>query len=247
MLIRTALFLCSLPAFAQVDPKALIRSSPITVTPALLACAVGVLKDGKFIHQQGYGYANLDYDFPLTSKSVFDIGSPPSSSLPSPFCCSKKTASSRLKIPSANTSRSFPITERPSPSITCLLTPAASAIIWHSANSPVTAPTISLPIPKWSPCSPAKNLNFKPGDEFLYSNSGYFLVSQIVVRVSGQTLPQFLEARVFEPLGMTKTHSHEDHTRIVKNRPTGYELENGKIKISMSTLDMVGDGGIYHD
>ena len=159
--------------------------------PGPPGCAVGVLKDGKFIHQQGYGYANFDYDFPLTSKSVFDIGSPPSSSLPSPFCCSKKTASSRLKIPSANTSRSSPITERPSPSITCLLTPAASAIIWHSANSPVTALTISLPIPKWSPCSPAKKSKLQIWRRISLSNSGYFLVSQIVVRVSGQPCHSF--------------------------------------------------------
>src|SRR6185503_13261523 len=64
--------------------------------------------------------------------------------------------------------------------------------------------------------------NFEPGSEYLYSNSGYFLLSQIVKRVSGMTLARFARQRVFEPLGMRDTHIHDDHTLIVPLRATGY-------------------------
>ena len=50
-----------------------------------------------------------------------------------------------------------------------------------------------------------KELNFKPGSEFLYSNSGYFLLSQIVKRASGKTLREYADEIMFKPLGMTRT------------------------------------------
>ncbi len=79
MLLRTALLLCSLPAFAQVDAQAIRAFFADYDHPGSPGCAVGVLKDGNFIHQQGYGFANLDYDLPLTSKTF------PNSARLSPF------------------------------------------------------------------------------------------------------------------------------------------------------------------
>jgi len=91
-----------------------------------------------------------------------------------------------------------------------------------------------------------QELNFTPGTEHLYSNTGYFLLSQIVQIVTDQTLSEWSDENMFRPLNMTSTHFHDDHTHIVENRADGYESsENGAFKISMTILDMVGDGGIY--
>ena len=91
-----------------------------------------------------------------------------------------------------------------------------------------------------------KDLNFSPGEEYLYSNSGYWLLGQIVNKVSGENMAEFAQKEIFEPLGMSNTHFHNDHTKIVKNRASGY-VPNGKgsYQISMTTLDMIGDGGIF--
>jgi CubicO group peptidase (beta-lactamase class C family) len=87
--------------------------------------------------------------------------------------------------------------------------------------------------------------NFAPGSEYLYSNTGFFLLSVIVKRVSGQTLPEFLQARIFGPLGMVHTHSHDDHTLIVPNRATGYApRDSGGYRISMSNFEQTGDGAV---
>lgn len=91
-----------------------------------------------------------------------------------------------------------------------------------------------------------QELNFPPGTEFLYSNTGYFLLSQIVQIVTQQSLSEWAEENMFQPLGMTSTHFHDDHTHIVENRADGYaSSDSDAFKISMTILDMVGDGGIF--
>jgi CubicO group peptidase (beta-lactamase class C family) len=88
--------------------------------------------------------------------------------------------------------------------------------------------------------------NFLPGDEFLYSNSGYFLLGEIVRRASGASLRRFSHDRIFQPLGMSHTHFHDDHTETVAQRASGYaQRDDGTWRIDMTTLDMVGDGGVF--
>lgn len=90
-----------------------------------------------------------------------------------------------------------------------------------------------------------KGLNFVPGDEHLYSNSGYFLLGVIVSRVSGKSLDAFAQEHIFKLLGMKSTHFHEDYTMVVKKRADGHvESENG-FKILNTTLNHVGDGGVF--
>ncbi|KFA91922.1 hypothetical protein Q664_18705 [Archangium violaceum Cb vi76] len=59
-------------------------------------------------------------------------------------------------------------------------------------------------------------LNFEPGAEFLYNNTGYTLLAVIVKRVSGKPPRSFADERIFRPLGMTDTHFHDDHTELVR-------------------------------
>jgi hypothetical protein len=67
-----------------------------------------------------------------------------------------------------------------------------------------------------------KQLNFAPGADFLYSNSGYALLGLIVRRVSGQPLASFAREYIFEPLGMRNTHFQEQYGAIVKGRAYSY-------------------------
>ncbi|HKJ03733.1 MAG TPA: serine hydrolase domain-containing protein, partial [Longimicrobiales bacterium] len=70
--------------------------------------------------------------------------------------------------------------------------------------------------------SAQEDLNFAPGDDHLYSNSGYFLLSQLVLRVTGRSLAEVARERIFEPLGMDATHYHDNWRRVVPNRAVGY-------------------------
>jgi len=94
--------------------------------------------------------------------------------------------------------------------------------------------------------SQQKEFNFVPGEEYLYSNSGYLLLAEIVKRVSGHSLRKFADNHIFNPLGMKNTHFHDDFTEIVKDRAIGYSSnEKDGYRIDMSIFDVVGDGCIY--
>jgi hypothetical protein len=88
-------------------------------------------------------------------------------------------------------------------------------------------------------------LNFPPGSAYLYSNSGYALAGLIVQRVSGKTLNEFTQERLFRPLGMTHTRWRDDFTEIVPNRATAYSgsATNG-YHTDMPFTNMVGNGGL---
>jgi beta-lactamase family protein len=70
--------------------------------------------------------------------------------------------------------------------------------------------------------SKQRALNFKPGDQYSYSNSGFTMLAEIVRSVTGQSLRQFTDSAIFKPLGMSNTHFHDDYEEIVKNRSYSY-------------------------
>jgi hypothetical protein len=91
-----------------------------------------------------------------------------------------------------------------------------------------------------------KELNFSPGSEYLYSNSGYLLLAQIIKRVTGQSLRVFAEERIFRPLGMTNTHFHDEPSHVLKNRVVSYEPAGSDYRISyLQNFDKIGAGGLY--
>jgi len=92
-----------------------------------------------------------------------------------------------------------------------------------------------------------KELNFKPGDKYEYSNTGYWLLGQIVNKVSKMDLADFARQEIFEPLGMNSTNFHRDHSHIVENQAYGYAPnKSGGFEICMSTsIESIGGGGIF--
>ncbi len=89
-----------------------------------------------------------------------------------------------------------------------------------------------------------QHLNNKPGDEFIYSNSGYNLMAIIVQRVSGLSLAAFSRKYIFEPAGMTNTEWRDDPSRVVPNRALAYSLSGTTFKIDMPNEYVYGNGGL---
>jgi len=89
-------------------------------------------------------------------------------------------------------------------------------------------------------------LNFNPGDRWAYSNSAYFLMSQIVKRVADRSLDDYAQERIFKPLAMTSTRFQHNHLRPILGKAHGHaQQENGEWFIADSMLDVVGSGGMY--
>lgn len=209
-------------------------------------CALGVIEDGKLIYTRGYGKANLEHDIANGSKLVYDIGS-----------TSKQfTAASILlltqqgKLSLEDDVRKF-IPELPGYQKPVLI----RHLLHHTSGLRDYLTLFSLAGINFDDTTTEadalkiivkqKALNFTPGDEWLYSNSGYFLLSIIIKRASGKSLPEFAKENIFDPLGMKHSLILDNHKRIVPMRATGYApARGGGFQTEMSNFEQTGDGAV---
>jgi CubicO group peptidase (beta-lactamase class C family) len=88
------------------------------------------------------------------------------------------------------------------------------------------------------------DLNYAPGTEYSYTNTGYNLLAMIVERVSGRPFPEFSAERIFKPLGLTSTSWRADFRRIVKGRAVAYARNGQAYEQQMPFEDAIGAGGL---
>lgn len=215
--------------------------------PNTPGCGLGIIKNGELIYAKGYGFANLEYDIPNSEHSVFRIGSTSKQFTAASIILLAEQKKLDLNHTLHQYFPEFPdyakeITIRHLLNHTSGLRDylTLSYLKGLGNNDYYT----DRDILNW--LSNQTSLNFKPGEEFLYSNSGYWLLGQIVNKVAEMNMAKFAEQEIFEPLGMFDTHFHNDHNQIVKNRASGYyPTSDSTYEIDMTTLDMIGDGGIF--
>ena len=87
-------------------------------------------------------------------------------------------------------------------------------------------------------------LNYPPGAEYSYTNTGFNLAAILVSRVSGKTFPEFTREQIFAPLGMTSTQWRDDFRRIVRNRAVAYSASGNAFQQDMPFEDVFGNGGL---
>jgi CubicO group peptidase (beta-lactamase class C family) len=90
-----------------------------------------------------------------------------------------------------------------------------------------------------------RTLNFEPGQEWDYSNTGYVLLARIVEHVAGKPFPEFARERIFVPLGMTHTLFQQDYRTLVPGRVLSYvPADTGGYRHAPVNISMAGDGGV---
>ncbi len=87
-------------------------------------------------------------------------------------------------------------------------------------------------------------LNFEPGAESSYTNTGYNLLTEVVRRVSGKTLAEYGRETFFGPLGMTHSQWRDDFRRIVPGRAQAYAMRAGRYEQEMPFENAYGNGGL---
>jgi CubicO group peptidase (beta-lactamase class C family) len=209
-------------------------------------CAVGVTRGGSLVFSRGYGMADLEHDTPITPTTRFYIAS-----LSKQFTAMAIVLLAQDHRLSLDDSIQKWVPEVPSFGATITLRELLNhtsglrdyftllALSGWPSDGPLTEKAFLDLVAR------QRSLNFAPGDEFLYSNTGYTLLSIVVHRASGETLRDFARARIFDPLGMWSTEFRDDHTQLIPQRALGYQPSGGTYKISQPEFDVVGDGGVY--
>ncbi len=245
-LTTTLLFVLSTSlAFGQLETKIDSLFAEYSNSPG---CAIGVYSKGKILLKKGYGIANLDYDIEITPETVFDIGSVSKQFTAACIVLLENKGKLSLDddirkyIPEMPEFDEGKITIRNLFHHTSGLRdyPTLMYLSGISFNDYFTE-QMGLDI-----LTRQKELNFEPGSEFLYSNSGYLALAIIIRRVSGESIGTFAQKNIFDPLEMKNTFIYEDGAKVVKNRAIGYSKEGNEYKREHH-FDFVvgGDGQVY--
>lgn len=224
------------PAYAQ-DKTSEIDKIFGWAAPNGPGCSVAVSHQGKLVVNRAYGSADLERDVPISPNTVFDAGS-----LTKQFVAAAVlllVEDGKLSL-SDDVRKHIPQLPDYNQKVTIdhLLTHTSGIRDW-TGIFPLTAgneDALTLTLRQ-------RGLNFAPGEEWLYSNSGYVLLKEIVARTSGMSFDEFTRKRLFEPLGMKNTAYRTDLREIVKNRALAYDKARNGWRMAMSLDNDRGGGG----
>lgn len=248
-LLVALLAAASAPALAQTTTgdvatqiEALFSARPADAP----GCVVNVTQNGETVIKKAFGLADLERGVPNTTGTVFEIGS-----------VSKQFTAAALllleqdgKLKMTDDFRTY-LPEMPdygTPiTLEMLLNHTSGLRDWGSVSAASgkgrgernfsNAEVLDI-------AARQKELNYKPGAEYSYNNTGYNLAAIIVERVSGKSFMEFTRERMFAPLGMTSAQWRDDHNRIVKNRAMAYTPTLAGYQQSMPFMDVYGNGGL---
>lgn len=213
-----------------------------TDTPGM---TVAILEDGKRVYIRGFGMANVESSVPNGPDIVYPLAS--NSKQFTAFAIHLLASDGKLSL--VDDVRKY-VPELPDFGEPITLT----MLIHHTSG--LRDATSLLDLQGYGPQDAVsrqqaldilwrqQNLNFRPGSEYSYNNSNYLLLGLVIERVSGLSLAQFWERRLFEPLGMTATRASREPIQIVPRRASGYGRENDRFIPRQTPDAMLGASGI---
>jgi CubicO group peptidase (beta-lactamase class C family) len=210
-------------------------------------CALGVYENGKILYARGYGMASLEHGVALSPTSVLDVGSISKQFTAMAMLILQKEGKLSIDDPIRKYIPEMPayadkVTIRRALSQTSGLRDLY--VMWSQTGRSFAGDTIdALRI-----ITRSAETNYEPGLRYLYTNSGWILAAQIVYRLTGKSLAQFAEERIFAPLGMRDTRYLADASLIMPNLATAYSpRQGGGFRVARSPYDgaIMGAGAVH--
>lgn len=236
----------------SIEPKAVTPNEQVdelfTVwdTKNTPGAAVAVVKDGTIIYKNAYGIANLEYDIPIHPSSIFHIASVSKQFTVFSILLLEKQG----KLSLDDDIRKY-ISEVPDFGKTITLRHLASHTSglrdqwdlvsmagWRMDDVITKEHVLKL-------VSKQKELNFNPGEEFAYCNTGFTLLAEVVSRISDMPFAEFTKMNIFDPLQMNSTLFYDDHEKIVKKRAYSYKSDADGYKKSVLNYANVGATSLF--
>ena len=185
-------------------------------TPGSPGAAVAVLKEGEIVFSRGYGSAQLEYGIPITPATIFHVASV--SKQFTAFAVTLLAQEGRLSLDD-DIRKHLP--EVPDFGSTITLKhllhhtsglrdqwEALAMAGWRLDDVITTEHILSM-------VRNQKELNFEPGEEHLYCNTGYTLLGEIVARVTGQSFSAWTKENLFDPLGIVGAEHRFDPCAVI--------------------------------
>lgn len=208
--------------------------------------AVTIIQDEEVIYEKCFGSANLDYNIPISSSTVFNAASV--SKQFTAFAIAMLAAEGKLSLDD-EIHKYLPELKKFSRPVT------VKHLIYHTSGLPDQWDLLSLA--GWEEgdiktqehfrkmIENQSELNYEPGTRFLYVNTGYTLLAEIVERISKKPFSVFMDSVIFRPLGMLNTHFHDDYSAVVKSRANYYMLSEDEYKLMPDNNSIPGPSSLY--
>jgi CubicO group peptidase (beta-lactamase class C family) len=217
------------------------------ITGLTPGAAVAVVRNGAIVLSKGYGHADLEHRIPITGRSVFDVAS-----------VSKQFAG--LAISMLVEQGKVALTDDIRKHIPELQdfgrTITVNHLVHHTSGIRDWPGTLALS--GWrmddvisfdqilTMAYHQRTLNFDPGSEYMYSNTGYNLLAELVRRVTGKSFRAWTDEHLFAPLGMTRSHFRDDHTEVFADRVRGYgRAPDGTWRATPNNLMALGSSSLF--
>jgi CubicO group peptidase (beta-lactamase class C family) len=226
--------------------KAFEKVTKAYVGPAP-GCAAAVSLNGETVFEKAFGLADMEHNVSNTPQTIFESGSVAKQFTAAAVFLLQQDGKLSLEDPVRKYIPELPDYGSPL-TIRHLLNHTAGLRDWGTVMSltgagrgeRVVSQDLALDV-----ITHQRSLNFKPGSEYSYSNSGYNLAAIIVERVSKQKFPAFVEERLFKPLGMKNSSWRDDYQRIVPGRAQAYARQGtGPWRLNMPFMNVYGNGGM---
>ncbi|NNM32351.1 MAG: serine hydrolase [Gemmatimonadetes bacterium] len=234
------------PGDSQPIPPNVARAIDATFAdmdrPDVPGASVAVIRDGRLSFSKGYGSAQLEHRVPITSRTVFHVAS-----------VSKQFTAMAVTLLAAEGALGLDDrVQEHLPWVPELGRPVTVRQMIHHTSG-IRDQWELLGIAGWrlddvittehvkTLMRRQEGLNFEPNSEYLYSNMGYTLLAQVAETLGGSTFPTFAAERIFRPLGMERTHFHDDHQMIVPGRAYSY-APTGSGEFEKSVLSYANAG-----
>ncbi len=210
-------------------------------------CSLGVIRDGNFVYRKAYGLASLEVGVPLSPQSVFYMGS-----VSKQFTAAAVVLAAEQGYLSLDDDVRKYIRELPNYGHAITLRQMIHqtsgfrdfyTLLGLSGHDPAD---FNSPEEIFKIVVRQRGLNNIPGDEWIYSNTNYFLLGMVVKRATKKSLAEFAAENIFKPLGMSHTLFYDDHTLVVPGRVAAYDSgPHDSFHVDWSTtFEVVGAGGL---
>jgi len=210
-------------------------------------CAAAVSLTGDVVFEKAFGLADLEFNVPNTTQTIFESGSVAKQFTAAALVLLQQDGKLSIDDPVRKYIPELPDYGAPL-TIRHLLNHTAGLRDWGTVMSLTGAGRGDRVITQdlaFDIITHQRALDFKPGAEYSYSNSGYTLAAIIIERVSKQKYPAFVEERLFKPLGMKNSSWRDDYQRIVPGRAQAYARQgNGPWRLNMPFMNVYGNGGM---
>jgi CubicO group peptidase (beta-lactamase class C family) len=210
-------------------------------------CAVGTSIGRDIVLQSGYGMADLEHNIPITPQTIFEPGSVTKQFTAAAVLLLVEQGKISLDDPVRKYFPELPDYGEPVLKVSHLLNHTSGLRDWGEVAAINGWPRTTRANGQGNVLEIASqqlSLNYPPGAEYSYTNTGYNLAAMLVGRVSGKSIAEFTKEYIFQPLDMSSTSWRDDYRRIVPNRAMAYSNAGGVIRTDMPFEDAHGNGGL---